>query len=97
MALRSVGKFVAKSFAMRPRMASPAPQTRVLSEGELDFSALGATVLRKKWSILRPTILVALVTLLAVQVITSKYQSESRSSARNCTSCSLVAAAWFLS
>jgi uncharacterized protein involved in exopolysaccharide biosynthesis len=63
---------------MRPRVASPTSQTRILSQGELDFSALGATLLRKKWSILRPTILVGLATLLAVQVITPKYQSESR-------------------
>ncbi len=63
---------------MRPRAASPTSQTRILSQGELDFSALGATLLRKKWSVLRPTILVGLVTLLAVQVITPKYQSESR-------------------
>jgi polysaccharide biosynthesis transport protein len=78
MALRSVGKFVTKRLTMRPSVASPATQIRILSQGELDFSALGATLLRKKWSILRPTILVGLVTLLAVQVITPKYLSESR-------------------
>src|ERR1700733_5626361 len=78
MALRSVGKFVTKRLTMRPSVPSPATQIRILSQGELDFSALGATLLRKKWSILRPTILVGLVTLLAVQVITPKYLSESR-------------------
>jgi succinoglycan biosynthesis transport protein ExoP len=86
MALRSVGKFVAKSLAMRPRVASPSPSpspspstsTGPLANGELDLSALGATLLRKKWKILRPTILVALVTLLAVEVVTPKYMSESR-------------------
>ncbi len=78
MALRSVGKFVAKSLAMRPSVASPAPRTSALSNGELDLAALGTTLLRKKWKILRPTILVALITLLAVQVVTPKYLSESR-------------------
>jgi polysaccharide biosynthesis transport protein len=63
---------------MKPSVASPAPRTGSLSDGELDLSGLGATLLRKKWKILRPTILVALVTLLAVQVVTPKYMSESR-------------------
>src|SRR5579864_4732409 len=48
------------------------------SDPELDLSALGTTLWRKRWKILRPTILVGLVTLLVVQVITPKYQSESR-------------------
>ena len=47
-------------------------------EPELDLSALGGTLWRKRWRILRPAILVGLATLLAVQVITPKYQSESR-------------------
>jgi succinoglycan biosynthesis transport protein ExoP len=63
---------------MRPSVASPSSRTSIVSDGEFDLPALGATLLRKKWKILRPTILVALVTLLAVQVITPKYQSESR-------------------
>jgi uncharacterized protein involved in exopolysaccharide biosynthesis len=44
----------------------------------LDLSALGTTLWRKRWRILRPTILVGLVTFLVVQVITPRYQSESR-------------------
>ncbi len=59
-------------------VASPPPRARGPSDAELDLSALGATLWRKKWSVLRPTILVALVTLFAVQVITPRYQSESR-------------------
>jgi succinoglycan biosynthesis transport protein ExoP len=47
-------------------------------DSELDLSALGSAVWRQKWRILRPTILIGLVTLLAVQVITPRYQSESR-------------------
>ena len=49
-----------------------------VADPELDLSALGTTLWRKRWKILRPTILVGLVTLLAVQVITPRYQSESR-------------------
>jgi len=48
------------------------------NDPELDLSALGTTLWRKRWKILRPTILVGLVTLLVVQVITPRYQSESR-------------------
>jgi succinoglycan biosynthesis transport protein ExoP len=48
------------------------------NDAELDLSALGSTLWRKRWKILRPTILIGLVTLLAVQVITPRYQSESR-------------------
>jgi len=48
------------------------------ADTELDLSALGATLWRKKWLVLRPTILVALITLGVIQVITPRYQSESR-------------------
>ena len=40
--------------------------------------ALGAALWRNKWKILRPTILIALVTLAVVMVIPPKYLSESR-------------------
>ncbi len=49
-----------------------------VDDAELDLSALGTTLWRKRWKILRPTILVGLLTLLVVQVITPRYQSESR-------------------
>ena len=45
---------------------------------ELDFSGLGSALWRQKWRILGPAILVGLATLLVVQVITPRYQSESR-------------------
>jgi succinoglycan biosynthesis transport protein ExoP len=48
------------------------------NDAELDLAALGTTLWRKRWKILRPTILVGLLTLLVVQVITPRYQSESR-------------------
>jgi tyrosine-protein kinase Etk/Wzc len=59
-------------------VASPPPRARGPSDADLDLLALGATLWRKKWTILRPTILVAVATLLVVQVITPRYQSEAR-------------------
>jgi len=47
-------------------------------DSELDLSALGSSLWRQKWRILRPAILVGLVALITVQVITPRYQSESR-------------------
>src|SRR5271170_6885361 len=76
MALRSVGKFVAKGFSMG--VASPAPRAAASFDSELDLAGLGATLWRKKWTILRPTILVALIALVGVQLVTPRYQSESR-------------------
>ena len=58
--------------------ASPPPPRARGPSDELDLSALGATLWRKKWTVLRPTILVALGTLVFVQFITPRYQSESR-------------------
>ncbi len=80
MALRSVGRFVARGFprGVAALALTPAPRPTSSFDGELDLPALGATLLRKKWTILRPTILVALTTLIAVQVITPEYRSESR-------------------
>ena len=57
---------------------SPSPRIRGPFDAELDLPALGAALWRKKWKVLVPTIVVALTTLLAVQVITPRYQSESR-------------------
>ena len=58
---------------------SPRPATRgQFVDAELDFPALGAALWRKKWKILIPTLLVALVTFGVVQIITPKYLSEAR-------------------
>jgi succinoglycan biosynthesis transport protein ExoP len=57
---------------------APPPRANGSSNGELDLSALGATLWRKKWTVLRPTILVAVATLVAVQFITPRYQGQSR-------------------
>jgi polysaccharide biosynthesis transport protein len=60
-------------------VASPSPRTSSLfSDAEFDLPALGAALWRKKWKILRPTLLIALITLGVVQVIPAKYQSEAR-------------------
>src|SRR5271156_4919703 len=59
-------------------VSQPARGRSQFNDAELDLSALGTTLWRKRWKILRPTILVGLVTLLVVQVITPRYQSESR-------------------
>jgi succinoglycan biosynthesis transport protein ExoP len=48
------------------------------SDGDLDLSALGSTLWRQRWRIFRPALLVGLATLLVVEVITPRYQSESR-------------------
>jgi uncharacterized protein involved in exopolysaccharide biosynthesis/Mrp family chromosome partitioning ATPase len=47
-------------------------------DSESDLSALGSTLWRKRWRILRPTILIGLITLVTVQMITPRYQSETR-------------------
>ena len=57
-----------------PRLASGGQ----LSDGDLDLPALGAALWGKKWKILRPTILVALIALGVVQLITPRYLSEAR-------------------
>ena len=56
------------------RSASAGP----FAEAQFDLPGLGAALWRKKWKILRPTILVALITLGVVQLIPPKYLSESR-------------------
>jgi polysaccharide biosynthesis transport protein len=61
------------------RVVSQSPRnTLPASESELDFSALGAALWRRKWSILGPTILVAALTLVAVQLVTPRFSSEAR-------------------
>jgi uncharacterized protein involved in exopolysaccharide biosynthesis/Mrp family chromosome partitioning ATPase len=47
-------------------------------DSEFDLPALGAVLWRKKWQIILPTLLVAVLTTVAVELIPPKYQSESR-------------------
>ena len=58
--------------------ASPSPGIARAPDAELDLPALGATLWRNKGKVLRPTILVAILTLIAVQLVTPRYASESR-------------------
>jgi len=59
-------------------MASPSTRAGDSFNGDLDLPALGAALWRKKRAILGPTILVALIALVAVQTITPRYLSEAR-------------------
>jgi len=59
-------------------VASPPSRTRDPFDTALDLPALGATLWRKRSKVLLPTIVVALVTLVAVQMITPRYSSEAR-------------------
>ncbi|HEX4409853.1 MAG TPA: exopolysaccharide transport family protein [Xanthobacteraceae bacterium] len=63
---------------MSPPPEVTPPRSVASANGELDLPALGASLWRKKWQILRPTILVAVLALVAVQLVTPRYQSESR-------------------
>jgi uncharacterized protein involved in exopolysaccharide biosynthesis len=49
-----------------------------LIDADLDLPALGSALWRNRFKILRPTIVVALLTFLVVIMIPSKYQSEAR-------------------
>src|SRR5580698_972851 len=48
------------------------------ADTDLDLPALGAALWRDRFRILRPTLIVAVLTFLVVFMIPSKYQSESR-------------------
>ncbi len=49
-----------------------------LVDADFDLASLGATLWRKRYSILRPTIIVALLTFGVVLMIPPRYQSEAR-------------------
>jgi len=59
-------------------MSVASPPARDPLDADLDLPALGSALWRKRRQILVPTILAALCALIAVQVITPKYSSESR-------------------
>ncbi len=50
----------------------------LVREGELDLRAIGAALMRKKWWVLGPTLAVAALTLVGVNLLTPKYKSEAR-------------------
>jgi uncharacterized protein involved in exopolysaccharide biosynthesis len=51
---------------------------RQFVDADFDLAGLGALLWQKRYSILRPTIIVALLTLAVVLMIPPKYQSEAR-------------------
>jgi len=63
------------SLASSPSRPSPRGQ---FVDADFDLAGLGATLWQKRYTILRPTIIVALLTLAVVLMIPPKYQSEAR-------------------
>lgn len=60
-------------------VAQPPPPPRERDPyAELDFPALGGVLWSKRWKVLLPTIVVALITFVVVQMITPRYSSEAR-------------------
>ena len=47
-------------------------------DGELDLGAVGRALVRKKWWVLGPALLVAALTFVGVNLVTPKYKSEAR-------------------
>jgi uncharacterized protein involved in exopolysaccharide biosynthesis len=62
-------------------LASPSPRPSLRGQfidADFDFASLGAALWRARYAILRPTIIVALITFAVVIMIPPKYQSEAR-------------------
>jgi succinoglycan biosynthesis transport protein ExoP len=57
---------------------APAMNSPAAAEGELDMARLRHALWRRKWSILIPTLLVAVVTGIGVNMLTPRYKSEAR-------------------
>jgi exopolysaccharide transport family protein len=55
-----------------------APDTEIPSDGELDLGAVGRALWRKKLWVIGPALLVALLTFVAVNMMTPRYKSEAR-------------------
>ncbi len=79
MALRSVGKYFRKR-AASSAASSEAPPLRAKDpyDSALDLPALGTTLWRKRSRVLLPTVVVALITFVIVEMITPRYSSEAR-------------------
>src|SRR6516225_1667027 len=48
------------------------------ADGELDLGAIGAALWRRRWWVLLPTLAVAAIAFVGVNVVTPRYQSEAR-------------------
>lgn len=82
MALWSVGKYFRKRAASSVASSEPPPpppsRGKDPYDSALDLPALGATLWRKRLKVLLPTLVVALVTFVVVQMIAPRYSSEAR-------------------
>lgn len=63
--------------ASAKRLERPAP-VRVPLDGDLDISGLGQALWYKKWRILIPTLIAAMLSLVVVNAMTPRYKSEAR-------------------
>ncbi len=62
-------------------LASPSPRPSLRGQfidADFDFASLGSALWRARYAILRPTVIVALITFAVVIMIPPKYQSEAR-------------------
>src|SRR3954469_8095259 len=79
---RAVSKAAAKRAELEPRIeakAAPiAPRPAPVESGDIDLHALGAALLLKRSLIIVPTVLVAVLSMAAVNMVTSRYKSEAR-------------------
>ena len=73
----------AKVAAATVERAAPSrePQAQAVTpsldaDGELDIRSLGRALWRRKWAIIIPTLIVAALTAVAVEVVTPKYKSS---------------------
>jgi uncharacterized protein involved in exopolysaccharide biosynthesis/Mrp family chromosome partitioning ATPase len=79
MALRSVGNYFRKRAASGVASREvPPPLAKNPYDDALDLPALGTTLWRKRSKVLLPTLVVALITFVVVQMITPRYSSEAR-------------------
>jgi uncharacterized protein involved in exopolysaccharide biosynthesis len=75
---RAGGKKVEKA-QVEPRVAPPAPQAdAVAPSGDLDLRLVGHALTRKRGFIIVPTLLALVLSVVAVNLITPRYKSESR-------------------
>src|ERR1700686_5176664 len=68
---------------LQPAVARPAANTSSVDStvaGDLDFGALGQALVRKRGWIIIPTVLAAVLSITAVNLVTPRYKSEARTS-----------------
>jgi succinoglycan biosynthesis transport protein ExoP len=79
MAKAMVGRAMARP---APAISEPAPASfrpaAAASSGDLDWRALGQALMRKRGLIIAPTMLAAVIAIMAVNLVTPRYKSEAR-------------------